>query len=119
MTRMVRYAIALQSPASCYSGPTPTPVVSSSITVLNLDNNSTTFACDTTAGTIASNSANMLNSQAVAVTACSFSCFQANPYDSPTMTISFTLNKKNANGLVENNSPIDFQTSITLRNVVQ
>jgi prepilin-type N-terminal cleavage/methylation domain-containing protein len=119
MSRMVRYAVQLESPTSCYSGPTPAPVVSSSITILNLDNHSTTFSCDTSSGSFASNSANMLNTQAVAVTACSFSCYQANPYDSPTMTISFTLNKKNANNLVENNSPVNFQTSITMRNINQ
>ncbi len=117
MTRMIRYSVSLESPDTCYSGPTPIPVVSESITVRNVDNNTTTFSCDTTTGIIASNSANMLNDSAVAVTSCSFSCFQANPYDSPTMTISFTLNKKNGNNLVENNSPTIFQTSVILRNV--
>lgn len=117
MTRMIRYSIALESPDTCYSGPTPTPVVSTSITIRNVDNNTTTFSCDTGTGSIASNSANMLNNAAVAVTACSFSCFQANPYDSPTMTVSFTLNKKNSNNLVENNSPATFQTTVLLRNV--
>jgi len=117
MTRMIRYSISLESPDTCYSGPTPSPVVSTSITVRNGDNNTTTFSCDTASGVLASNSASMLNNSAVAVTACSFSCFQANPYDSPTMTISFTLNKKNSNNLVENNSPTTFQTSVILRNV--
>jgi len=117
MSRMIRYSVSLESPDSCYSGPTPTPMESNSITIRNVDNNTTTFSCDTSSGAIASNSANMLNSSAVAVTACSFSCVQASPHDSPTMTISFTLNKKNGNDLVENNSPIHFQTSVVLRNV--
>jgi prepilin-type N-terminal cleavage/methylation domain-containing protein len=117
MTRMIRYSVALESPDTCYSGPSPAPITSTSITIRNVDNNTTTFSCDASSGVFASNSANMLNDSAVAVTACSFSCFQANPYDSPTMTISFTLNKKNGNNLVENNSPTNFQTSVILRNV--
>lgn len=119
MSRMIRYSIALESPETCYLGssPTPTPVVSNSITIKNVDNNSTTFSCDIASGLLASNSASMLNNQEVAVTACSFSCIQANPSTSPTIDISFTLNKKNSNNLVENNSPLTFHTSVVLRNV--
>lgn len=116
ITRSVRYASDLQSPTTCYTG-TESPVVSSSITVLNSDNFPTTFACDTSNGSIASNGANLLNAQAVAVTACSFTCSQSSPYSSPTISISFTLNKKNGNTMTENNSPITFTSSVNLRNV--
>lgn len=116
MTRMIRYASDLQSPATCYTG-TSSPVTSSSITILNADSYSTTFSCDTSAGTIASNGATLLNPQAVTMTACTFSCTQLNTYDSPTISISFTLNKKNSNSLAENNSPITFTSSVNLRNV--
>lgn len=117
ITRMVRYSTDIQSPASCYTAPTPTPVQLSSITILNGDNYVTTFSCDLSAGTIASNGADLLDPSDVKVTACSFSCTQLTPYDEPTMTVSFTLGKKNSNNLVENNSSQQFQTSITLRNI--
>jgi len=117
MSRMVRFALDLQSPASCYQSSSSAPIVTSSITILNADNQPTIFACDLTAGTIASNSATLLDPSQVVVTACSFSCAQATPYDAPALTISFTLNKKNTNALVENNSPTNFQTTVILRNV--
>jgi len=117
MSRMARYAIKLQDPDTCYSGVSGSPVTSSEITILNADNRSTTFACDETAGTISSNSANLLDSSTVSMTECSFSCSQATAYDLPSLTISFTLNKQGTNALVENNSPVQFQTTVTLRNV--
>lgn len=117
MSRMVRYSLDLQDPSTCYSATSTAPITSSSITILNADNYSTTFTCDLNAGTIASNSASLLDSSTVSMTACSFSCSQATAYDAPALTISFTLNKKDSNALVENNSPINFQTTILLRNV--
>lgn len=117
MSRMVRYAIKLSDPATCYSLASSSAITTSEITILNADNRSTTFACDQTAGTISSNSANLLDSTTVSMTDCSFSCSQATAYDLPSLTISFTLNKKGSNTLVENNSPVEFQTTVTLRNV--
>ncbi|MEK7605958.1 MAG: type II secretion system protein [Patescibacteria group bacterium] len=117
ITKMVRYSTDILDPTTCYTAPTPTPVQQSSISILNVDNNITTFSCDLGAGTIASNGAALLDPNDVKVTACSFSCTQLTPYDQPTMTVSFTLGKKNSNNLVENNSSQQFQTSITLRNI--
>lgn len=117
MSRMVRFAQELQYPDTCYQSTSPAPVITSSITILNADNYSTTFACDIAAGTIASNSATLLDPATVSMTACSFSCTQATPYDAPSLTISFTLNKKDSNAFVENNSPVQFQTTVILRNV--
>lgn len=118
MSRMIRYSKRITSPASCYSGPTPTPVSNTSMTIENLDGNSTTFSCNgLPTGTIASNGASLLDTQAVAVTSCSFSCTQTTVYDIPSVTISFILNKRNSNTLVENNSPVSFQTTVTLRNL--
>jgi prepilin-type N-terminal cleavage/methylation domain-containing protein len=118
MTRMIRYSKRITYPTSCYPGPTPTPIDNTSIAIENLDGNITTFSCDgLPSGTIASNGASLLDTQSVAVTACTFSCNQTTPYDVPSVTIDFTLNKKNSNNLVENNSPIQFQTTVTLRNL--
>lgn len=118
MSRMIRYSKRITMPTSCYSGPTPTPVADTAMTIENLDGNTTTFSCDgLPSGTIASNGASLLDTQSVAVTKCSFSCSQTTPYDVPSVTIDFTLNKRNSNNLVENNSPIQFQTTVTLRNL--
>jgi len=116
MTRMVRFASELNDPAGCYTGPTPTPIVQTSITIRNVDNGSSTFSCDLIAGTMASNGASMLDTTSIAVTACSFTCLQNTPNDFPTIMISFTLNKKN-NTLVENKAPQTFTSNVTLRNV--
>lgn len=117
ISRMLRFASGLENPATCYTQLTPTPVQQTSITILNNDNNTTTFSCDLASGTIASNGAALLDPSTVAVTACSFTCQQNTPNDFPTFTITFTLNKKNNNNLVENSSPIIFSTSVTLRNI--
>ncbi|CAN5179702.1 hypothetical protein BH09PAT1_BH09PAT1_7740 [soil metagenome] len=117
MSRMVRFASDLQSPNTCYTGSGSPLAPVTSISILNSDNLPTTFAFDTSSGTIASNGANLLNSNAVIGTACSFTCSQTSPYQSPTMSISFTLNKKNTNSLVENNSPITFPSSVNMVNV--
>ncbi len=117
ISRMIRFASALDNPESCYTAPTPTPVTSTSITIVDADSRKTTFSCDTSAGTISSNSAALLDPNEVVVTACSFSCQQLTPNDFPTFTISITLNKKNNNTLAENNSSLTFQTSVTMRNV--
>lgn len=118
MSRMIRYSKQITSPTSCYSGPTPTPVSDTSLTIENLDGHSTTFSCDgLPTGTIASNGASLLDTQSVAVTSCTFSCTQSTAYDVPSVTISFILNKRNSNTLVENNSPVTFQTTVTLRNL--
>lgn len=117
MSRMIRFASAIEDPPSCYTGPTPTPVSQTSLTIRNNDNKTTVFSCDLESGTIASNGATLLDPTTVAVTDCSFTCQQNTPNDFPTVTITFTLNKKNNNSFAENNSPIQFQTSVTLRNV--
>ncbi|HVZ58758.1 MAG TPA: type II secretion system protein [Patescibacteria group bacterium] len=117
IARVVRYSNSLTDPATCYSGPTPIPVTQSSITVVASDNLPTTFACDTSGGAIASNGANLLDPNQVVVTACSFTCTQNTAFDSPSITINFTLGKKGANNLVENSSTRSFQTSVTLRNI--
>lgn len=118
MSRMIRFSQKITDPASCYSGPTPTPVQTTQITIQNLDGNTTTFSCDGMPdGSIASNGASLIDTSATSVTSCSFTCMQATNYAIPSVTIDFTLNKKNSNNLTENNSPTHFQTTVTLRNL--
>lgn len=119
IARTIRFAQAVEFPSSCVLGPTPTPIATSSVTIRNYDQSQITYSCTTGAGgTIASNGASLLDTQRVEVESCSFTCSQNSVYESPTIGISFTLNKKDANNLVDNNAPVTFQTTINLRNKI-
>jgi prepilin-type N-terminal cleavage/methylation domain-containing protein len=114
MTNNIRYAKSLDTPASC-----TTPVTTKTITISSAtDNGQTTYVCPavSTSG-ITSNSASLVDTNAVAVTACNFVCTQQSVYDPPTINITFTLTPKNVNGLPENTGALPFQTSVTMRNL--
>jgi prepilin-type N-terminal cleavage/methylation domain-containing protein len=116
MVKQIRYARSLDAPASCVptaNAPTLT------VTALN-DGLQTTFSCpNSQASPITSNSAALVDSNAVSVTYCSFTCSQNNISEPPRVTIQFTLSSKNSSGLVESQSSIPFQTSVIMRNAVQ
>jgi type II secretory pathway pseudopilin PulG len=116
MVKQIRYARSLDFPASCV--PTAnTPSIS--ITSVN-DSGQTTFSCPASQSTpITSNSAALIDSNAVSVTYCSFTCTQNNISEPPRVTIQFTLSSKNSSGLVESKSSIPFQTSVIMRNAAQ
>ncbi len=110
MVRSIRYAKSLDSPASCV----PATNVSS-ITITSLqDNGQTTYSCASNA--IASNSAPLVDTNAVNVNACSFTCSQQRVSDPPTIQIQFSLSAKNESSFTETKAVIPFQTSVTLRN---
>lgn len=120
MSRVIRFSQAVVSPESCVVGPTLAPVATSSVTLQNIDKSLITYTCSNeNGGTLASNGATLVDPQIVEVTACEFTCSQNSIYESPTIGISFSLNKKNATNLLENNAPLTFQTSVTLRNKIQ
>ena len=113
MVRSIRYAKTLNTPASCVPA-----VNSSSITITSLqDNGQTTYSCN--ANTISSNSASLIDTNAVSVTACSFTCSQQRVSDPPTIQIQFSLSAKNSNSFTETQATIPFQTSVTLRNYIR
>ena len=113
MVRQIRFAKSLDTPASC----TPA-VTTTSITVTSLSNNAqTTFACTTGASSsITSNSASLIDTNAVSVASCSFVCSQPTVEDPPTIRLQFTLTAKNATSLNETTGSQTFQTSVTMRN---
>lgn len=118
MTKSIRFAKKIEVPTSCYSGPAPTPVATTSVTLRNLDNGSTRFSCDNLpTGTISSNSASLLDTSLVAVTSCSFTCTQNTLYDAPSITILFTLAKKTAGSVIPDDTTSPFQATVSLRNV--
>lgn len=110
MVRTIRYAKSLDAPRTC-----TTPATVQTITVSSLtDGDQTTYSCEN--GTIASNSASLLNTNAVQTTACSFTCSQTSLLEAPTVTIQFSLSAKSTGSFVETNASIPFTSSVTLRN---
>jgi prepilin-type N-terminal cleavage/methylation domain-containing protein len=113
MVRMIRYAKSLDSPTSCV----PSSSSLTSITITSSDDNQTVFSCPVNSGDgIASNSASLVDTTAVSVSACSFSCSQPSLNDPPTITIGFTLAALGGGNLVEGKTTLPFQTSVTMRN---
>lgn len=113
MVKSIRYAKSLDNPATC-----TTPVTTSSITFTSLlDLRQTTYACG--GGTISSNSASLFDTTGLKVSACSFTCSQATTLDPPTITIQYTLTPRNPGTFTESKFTQSFQTSVTLRNVIQ
>ena len=110
MVRSIRFAASLNAPATC----NPTTTVSSiSITSL-LDNGQTTYSCGN--GTIASNSASLVDTNSLQVTSCSFTCSQPSTTVPPIITIQYALSPKTTGNFAETNFTLPFQSSVTLRN---
>lgn len=117
MVRNIRYAKSLSDPPSCVGGVTQSSISITSI----LDNGQTTYSCPNTppynSGTgITSNSASLVNTNAVNITACSFTCMQQSASEPPTITVQFTVQSVLPNNFIENNGSIHFQSSVSMRN---
>lgn len=122
MTKSMRNATTLLSPFPC--GVINTPTATTAVQLAFPDGSVTTFSCkdSSNAANITSNSASLINTNAVTVTACSFTCGQNSPSDYPIIGINFSLQAKNANSLVESTaslSAVQFQTSIVIRNLIR
>lgn len=128
MAKMVRDAKSLEYPRPCVVvSPTPVPTVTE-VTIVNFDGGQTTFICnDTTGGdaTIASQSGSdtpisLLDTKAVSLTSCYFTCTQTSLSDFPSISIFFSLQANSGGSLVEQlaaPSSIPFETSVSLRNL--
>ncbi len=113
MTKSIRFAKQLDSPASCV-----TPVTQLSVTITSfLDGGQTTFSCS--GSTIASNGASLIDTTAVTASGCSFICSQTSSSQPPTITIQFTLNARTTSSFVETTATAPFKTSVTMRNFAQ
>lgn len=115
MTKMIQNAKRLEYPYSCISPPSPTPPPASSYLEINSpDGGETRFECS--GSTISSNSGSLLDTSAVSVNSCSFTCSQTSLSDPPIIGISFTLIQKRTTSFFEQNVSIPFQTSVVMRN---
>lgn len=110
----------------CQINPTPTPAQYKSITITS-DQQSTTFICDVVNNKISSMSATktyeLLDSSAVDLIECYFTCAKESDVAPPIIGVTFTLTEPGRSiGLPIVNEktvgpiPIPFQTSVVLRN---
>lgn len=119
-SRMVRSAQSIVSP-DCTAGFSG----STSIEIAANDGQTTTYACDLGASTLASSSANPATlidipaNSNVQIKACSFSCSEDSNTLIPVVSFSLTLAPKGANNTSETSNVQSFSTSITLRNYGQ
>lgn len=113
MAKTIRDARSLVSPYPCYPS-----AQSTSISIITPDNNAITYSCIN--NTIASNGASLLDTSAVSVASCTFTCVQQSQTDLPFIDISFSLTQKNASTLAEKQasiSAVPFETSVVIRNI--
>nr|MBI5456077.1 type II secretion system protein [Candidatus Levybacteria bacterium] len=84
------------------------------IKITSFDDGVTEFSC--TGSTIASGTADLIDTTKFTVSDCNFYCSQVNTTSPATINVLFTLSKKNSGFFAENQTTIPFDTTITLRN---
>ena len=99
--------------------PTPAPFTYDSIEITSFDGGQTTFSCplNQTYNThiLSSNSAYLTDPNAVDAT-CSFTCSQESVTTPPTIGITLNVKSKGTSSFIENQTQVNFQTSVTFRN---
>lgn len=119
MATSIKYAKNLNNPAECVTAANRQPRQQIAFTSA-FDNGQTILSCQTgAASTIASNGAALINTTAVTVQSCSFTCIQTTVNDPPTITIRFSLTSKNYVGTTETQTILPFQTAATMRNYIR
>lgn len=122
LTKSIRNASTLLSPFPC--GTIESPTATSSISLAFPDDTTSTFSCLDSSNSldITSNSASLINTNAVTVASCQFTCGQNSPSDYPIVGINFSLQAKNATAFTDtkaSSSAVQFQTSIVIRNLIR
>ncbi len=116
ISKLIRNARVLESPFPC--GTSSSPTTTTSATITTPDNLPVTFACANS--TISSNGASLIDTNAVKVTNCQFTCTQDNPTDYPVIKIQLSITQATGGNFFENfasASAIPFETSVVLRNL--
>lgn len=91
--------------------PTPSPASYKYIKLNNFDGGTTVFSC--TGSSIASNSAILIDTTNINLTACSFTCSQNSLFAPPTIGISFTMDSKNGGNTGATQT---FNETVSMRN---
>ncbi len=118
MAKTIRNARYLILPSSC--GTLSSPTVVQKVQLKDPGGNIITYDCSS--GTnITSNSAGLLDTNAVSLSSCQFTCGQNSIIDPPVIGISFSLLQKNTTtkfaDLTASSSAIEFDSSVVLRNI--
>jgi len=116
MTNSIKYAKSLDDPEDC-----TTPIDQDSITFTSaFDGGQTTLSCPSASSpSIASNGASLLDTNAVSIQNCYFSCSQITNNEPPTITIHFDVVATQDRGVQTTPIGIPFQTAVTMRNYVR
>lgn len=121
IAKSIRNARDYSFPVAC--GTVANPQTASSFTVAIPDGGVITYACTATSITSASASMtyDLIDTNAISVVSCQFSCGQDSLSDYPIIGIDFSLLQKNTStsfvDLSASASAIPFQTAIVLRNL--
>jgi prepilin-type N-terminal cleavage/methylation domain-containing protein len=106
----------------CYSDPTTSTTIPPKyhyLQISDFNGGTITFSCDLANSKIASNDANLIDSNVVKVVDhCDFTCNQSSIAQSPTIGISFKLSQKSDTNFFEQKANISFETTIGMRNSV-
>ncbi|MBI4084652.1 MAG: prepilin-type N-terminal cleavage/methylation domain-containing protein [Candidatus Levybacteria bacterium] len=91
----------------------------SQVKLTSFDGTSIVLSCE--AETITLNGASLINTAEVALgeNPCYFACTQAAPADAPRIDINFSLVRRDANGVIDKQTKLDFHTSVIPRNTTQ
>lgn len=121
MTKTIRGAKSVTWARS--GGGCPSPGIRASgeyLDILSQDNQTISFQCGTVLspddiGYFTSSWASLINTAAVKIGSCSFTCTKAEG-EPPVVKIKFTLTQAGTSTFAEQTSAVDFDTSVTLRN---
>lgn len=122
VSRAIRGAATLYPTFSC--GSIVTPTATSAMTLAFPGGSIATYSCMDSLGntTIASNGASLLETSAITVTSCQFTCGQSSSSDYPVIGIDFFLKAKGSSSFVEQQasaSAVEFETSVVMRNFLR
>lgn len=122
ISKSLHNASTLLNPFPC--GTIDSPTATSAVKIAFPDGSITTFSCYDTNNNlnVTSNSASLINTNAVKVTSCTFTCGQNTPSDYPLVGVNIALQSKNANSFAESSassSGVLFQTSLVIRNLIR
>lgn len=122
MAKGIRNATALLAPTNC--GSVDSPTATSAVQLSFPDGSVSTYSCKdaNNAASITSNSAALIDTTAVQVAQCTFTCGQDSPSDYPIIGINFSLQTQSPTGFVDqtaSSSAVQFQTSVVIRNLAR
>ncbi len=121
VVKSIRGATVLLLPTSC--GPVATPTATSSVKLGFPDGSTTIYSCfdANNIPSVTSNSASLIDTNAISVVSCKFTCGQDDPSDYPIIGVDFFLQSKGTS-LSEQKasvSAVEFQTSVVIRNLIR